>query len=144
MWNLIKKSIGEKNNIFESFAHLNIPDPHITIYTDASLTGWGITDGKTPSGGRWDENEITHINVLQLKAIQFSVLTYCKEKNFKHIRIMSDRTTVIWYINKKGNLKSSSCRKIARESGFGVLVETYTLVQHTFQAKKILRQTKIL
>ena len=41
-----------KNNIFESFAPLNIPDPDITIYTDASLTGWGITDGKTPSGWR--------------------------------------------------------------------------------------------
>ena len=37
-----------KNNIFESFAP-NIPDPDITIYTDASLTGWGITDDKTLS-----------------------------------------------------------------------------------------------
>ena len=37
------------NNIFESFAPLNIPDPDITIYTDASLTGWGITDDKTLS-----------------------------------------------------------------------------------------------
>ena len=49
------------NNIFESFAPLNISDPDITIYTGASLTGWGITVGKTPPGRRWDENEITHI-----------------------------------------------------------------------------------
>ena len=83
------------NNIFEYFAPLNIPYPDITRYTDANLTGWGITDGKTPSGGRWDENKITHINVLKLKAIQFGVLTYCKDKNFKHIRIMSDSTTAI-------------------------------------------------
>ena len=27
------------DNIFESFAPLNIPDPNITTYTDASLTG---------------------------------------------------------------------------------------------------------
>ena len=103
------------NNIFESFAPLNIPDPDITIYTDASLTGWGITDGKTPSGGRWDENEITHKNGLKLKAIQIGVLTYCKDKNFKHIRIMSDNTTAISYINKKGGLKSHKCNKIAKE-----------------------------
>ena len=91
------------NNIFESFAPPNFPDnPNITIYTDASLTGWGITDGKTPSAGRWDENEITHINMLELKAIQFGELTYCKDKNFKHIRIMSDNTTAISYLNKKG------------------------------------------
>ena len=67
------------NNIFESFAPLNIPDPDITIYTEASLTGWGITDGKTPSGGRWNENEIAHTNVLELKAIQIGISTYCKE-----------------------------------------------------------------
>ena len=104
-----------KNNIFASFGHLDIPDPDITTYTDASLTGWGITDGKAPSGGRWNENEITHINVLELKGIQFVVLTYCKDKNFKHIRIMSDNTTAIPYINKKGDLKSNECNKIAKE-----------------------------
>ena len=92
------------NNIFESFARLNIPDPDITIYTDAILTGWDITDDKRPSGGRWDENEITHIIVLELKAIKFGILTYGKDKNFKHIRIMSDITTAISYINKKGGM----------------------------------------
>ena len=104
-----------KNNLFESFAHLNIPEPDITIYTDTSLTGWGIADGKTPSGGWWDEDEITHINVLELKAIQFGLLTYCTYKIFKHIRIMSDNTTAISYINKKGGLKSNECNKIAKE-----------------------------
>ena len=34
--------------------------------------------------------------------------------------------------------------KLQKKSGLGVLVETYTLVQHTFQGKNILRQTKIL
>ena len=56
---------------------------------------------KIPSGGKWDENEITHMNVLELKAIQFGVLTYCKDKNFKHIRIMSGNTTDLSCINKK-------------------------------------------
>lgn len=104
-----------QNNIFEAFATLNIPDPDITIYTDASLTGWGITDGISPSGGRWDENEIAHINVLELKAIQFGVLTYCKHKHYKHIRVMCDNTTAISYINKKGGMKSHECNKIAKE-----------------------------
>ena len=63
------------NNIFECFALLGIPDPDMAIYTHASLTGWSITDGKTLSGGGWDENEITQINGLELKAIQFGVLT---------------------------------------------------------------------
>ena len=96
-----KENYWWKNNIIKSFAPPNIPDPDITTYTDASLTGWAITDSKTPSGGRWNENKITQINVLELKAIQFGVLTYCKDKNFKHLRTMSDNTTAIVYINKK-------------------------------------------
>ena len=104
------------NNIFGSFACLNIPDPDITIYTDASLTGWGIPAGKTPLGGGWDGNEITHINVLELKVIQVRVLTYCKHKNIKHVKIMSDNTTAIPYINKKGGLKPQECNKITKET----------------------------
>ena len=71
------------NTIFEYFAPLNIPDSGITIYTDASLTGCVITDSQTPSGWRWDENEIIHINLLEMKAIQFGVLSNCKDKSFK-------------------------------------------------------------
>ena len=38
------------NNIDNSCHHINyIPNPDITIHTDASLTGWGITDGLSPS-----------------------------------------------------------------------------------------------
>ena len=91
----------------------------LTFLTQTSqyivITGWSITDGKTPSGGRWSENKITHINILELKAIHFGVLTYCKNKNFKHIRIMSDNTTAISYINKKGGLKSNEFNKSAKE-----------------------------
>ena len=53
--------------------------------------------------------------MLELKAIQFGILTYCKDKNFKHLRITSDNTTAISYINKKGGLKSQECNKIAKE-----------------------------
>ena len=62
-----------------------------------------------------DENEIIHVNVLDLKSIQFGVFTYCKEKNFKHIRIMSNSTTAISSINKKGGLKSHEFNNTAKE-----------------------------
>ena len=41
------------NNIDNSCHHINIPNPDITIYTDASVTDWGITDGISPS---WDSS----------------------------------------------------------------------------------------
>ena len=81
---------------------------------------------KTPSTGSWEENEITHINVSELEAIQFGALTYCKDKNFKHRRIMSDKTTAISYINKKMAWHLMNVMKLQKKSGFGVLVKTYT------------------
>ena len=89
-------------NIMSSLQHIHVPDPDITIYTDSSTLGWGVTDGKNPSGGRWKAEEINHINVLELKAILIGVQTYCKGKNYKHVRVMSDNITTVSYVNNKG------------------------------------------
>ena len=62
-----------------------------------------------------DENEIIHVNVLDLKSIRFGVFTYCKDKNFKHIRIMSNNTTATSSINKKCGLKSREFNNTAKE-----------------------------
>ena len=55
-------------NLFggNSFQDLVIPKPEITIFTDASETGWGITDGHNPSGGQLTEPEMIHVNVQKL------------------------------------------------------------------------------
>ena len=50
-----------------------------------------------------------------MKAIQFGVITYDKNKIIKHIRIMSDNFTTMSYINKKGGLQSHECNKIAKD-----------------------------
>ena len=55
-----------------SLQHVHVPDPGITIYTDSGTLGWGVTDGKNPSGGRWKTDGRNHINVLELKAILMS------------------------------------------------------------------------
>ena len=39
------------NNIDNSCRHINIPNPDINIYTAASLSCWGITDGMSPIQG---------------------------------------------------------------------------------------------
>ena len=102
-------------NIMSSFQHIHVPDPDITIYTDSSTLRWGVTDGYNPSGGRWKAEEINHINVLELKAIFIGVLTYCKGKNYKHARVMSDNITAVSYVNNKGGIKSEFCNEIAKE-----------------------------
>ena len=93
-----------KHNIKNSFQYLVIPKPDITIFTDASETGWGITDGHNPSGGQRTEHERMHINVLELKAGFIGIRTYCQNRSYKNIRVMSDSSTAIAYINNKGGI----------------------------------------
>ena len=85
--------------IMSSFQHIYMPDPDITIYTDSNTLGWDVTDGYNPSGSRCKENKINHINVLELKAMLTGVLTYCKGKNYKHVRVMSGNITSVSYVN---------------------------------------------
>ena len=89
------------------------PNPEITIHTDISLTGWGITNGISPSRGLWYKAELDHINVLELKAIEIGIYTYCKNKTFLHVRVMCDNVTAIAYINNMGGIKSGTCNNIA-------------------------------
>ena len=89
-------------------------DPDITIYTNPSTLGWGVTDGNNPSGGRCKAGEINHINVLELKAIFIGVQTYCKRKNCKHVRLVSDNIAAVSYVNDKGRIKSEFCNEISK------------------------------
>ena len=54
---LCAKAKAEKqwwiNNIDNSCHLINITNPDIIVYTDASLTGWGNSDGISPFRGLW-------------------------------------------------------------------------------------------
>ena len=104
-----------KHNVKNSFQDLVIPKPDITIFADASETGWGIADGYNPSGGQWSQHEIMHTNVLELKAAFIGIRTYCHNRSYKYIRVMSDNSVAIAYINNTGGIKSKKCNEIAKE-----------------------------
>ena len=57
-----------------------------------------------------------HINYLELKAIHLAIKAYSNLwKGCKHIRIRSDNTTAIAYVNNMEGLVSSSCDRLAIE-----------------------------
>ena len=103
-------------NIATSIRYIKILEIDITIYIDANIKGWGITDGSNPSCGRWEDNEIQHIYVLELKAALFGIVAYCKNKSLKHARVMVDSTIAVAYVNNTGGTKSSQCNKLATEN----------------------------
>ena len=85
------------------------------VHADTSLTGWAITDRVSPSRGLWHKSEIDHINILELKAFEIGIYTYCRNKQFSNIRVIYDNITVMSYINNIGGTKSITCNNIAIE-----------------------------
>ena len=54
-------------------------------------------------GGEWSAVEqAQHINILELKACQLTIQSFCKNTTHKHIRVFMDNSTSCSYINKFG------------------------------------------
>lgn len=87
----------------------HLPPADLVLTTDASEFGWGghIDDRKV--AGRWtDKEKGEHINVLELKAVMFSLERFVNLVRLKSVLIQTDNTTVAAYINKQGGTRSPS------------------------------------
>lgn len=105
-----------KDNIGKNYKRLNkITSYHKTIYTDASKTGWGATDGCNKAWGHWNESEISyHINYLELLAIKKALLQLSPNDSNINILLRVDNTTAIAYINKMGGVQYLNLLKLSR------------------------------
>ena len=52
------------------------------------------------------KKSLLHINVLGLKGIFFGLKSFLSQNYCQHVRIKSDNTTAIAYINNKGGVKA--------------------------------------
>ena len=72
-----------------------LPPFDLTIFSDASLEGWGGTDHVTEIGGRWNcmENKY-HINSLELQDVFFCLKAFCRNNmTTLHVLLKLDNTT---------------------------------------------------
>ena len=85
---------------------LFIPDMIIT--TDSSESVWGATSSNgVETYGFWTYKEsFLHINVLETLAIYFAFLSLLRNVSNLSIKIKSDSTTAIAYVNNLGGVKS--------------------------------------
>ena len=87
----------------------------LTLYSDASLEGWGGTDMSHSVGGRWSPvEEISHINVLELYAAKLVLQSLAKRLHTCHIKLLLDNTTAISYVNRMGGTHSPQLNSLAR------------------------------
>ena len=104
----------------ESFSPLHLSPVYTTFHSDASLEGWGGTDGVTHIGGRWTEAEMPHhINALELHVVYLTLQALGAPHTNVHIRLMLDNTTATVYINKMGGTHSVVCNDLAQTFGSG-------------------------
>ena len=117
-----KEVLWWTDNIMDSYAYIRAtPQIDQIIHTDASKHlggGWGASDGVHDDiNGRWSlDEQHMDINCLELKAIKLAIQSYAPlYDNCRHIRIMSDNTSAIAYINKQGGTKCMAQNKLALE-----------------------------
>ena len=86
----------------------------VTIYTDASLQGWGAIMGQNTARGLWPRGPKAHINALEMEAVWQALLQFAPFLMSRHILIMTDSMTTKAYINHQGGTISGACNDWAR------------------------------
>ena len=103
-------------NISRSHNHISYGNTSITITTDASNKGWGAVSGTSSASGHWSLVEMSnHINVLELKAVNFGLRALLQDVFKAHIKVLSDNTTTVACIHKMGTTRSKDCNKVAQD-----------------------------
>ena len=106
-----------RDNVFQQFRNIDHAEPDLSVFTDASKKGWGayILHGNKAKG-QWSVVESErHINELELLAVLFALKSLCTAIRAVHIRIVSDNTTTVSYINNQGGAKSPGCNEVAQQ-----------------------------
>ena len=104
------------NNIQTSYKPIRVAPPVMELKSDASHLGWGAVHGDRSTGGRWtDKEKLQHINVLELQAVFFALKVFCKEITNAHVKVFSDNTTTVAYINNMGGSHSLHCNALKRD-----------------------------
>ena len=71
----------------------------LLIQSDTSKTDWGAFCQNTSIGGVWSEAEqALHINILELRAGKFAILTFCRYKKDLAVHVQMDNQPALAYL----------------------------------------------
>lgn len=114
------------SNEHTQFRPVRLDEPSVELHTDASGVGWGATNLRYPTGGRWNEDELQRAQKNQINYLEtlvgFALKAYCLENSDIHVLLRIHNTTAVAYITKMGGTKSIDCNIILSQlkSGIGV------------------------
>ncbi|XP_033996615.1 LOW QUALITY PROTEIN: uncharacterized protein LOC117490940 [Trematomus bernacchii] len=87
---------------------------HISVFTDASLSGWGGTCMSQAVGGQWPAHMSLHINVLELLSVRRVIQYFAPLLRNQHVLIRTDNKAGAAYINRQGGVRSAQLLNTAR------------------------------
>lgn len=77
--------------------------PSVTIFIDASLSGWGAVCQEVKTSGPWSQEErLLHINDLELVAALYGLNCFTDSSRDTSAELRIDNTSAVSYINKLG------------------------------------------
>ncbi|KAI3374153.1 hypothetical protein L3Q82_006016 [Scortum barcoo] len=88
---------------------------HISVFTDASLSGWGGTCLTETVGGQWPAHMSLHINALELLTVWKVIQHFAPLLQNQHVLIGTDNRAVAAYITRQGGVCSAQLLNIARK-----------------------------
>lgn len=93
---------------------MRLQTPQITIYTDSSDSGWGVSSPMMENFGFWNKMEqSTSINVRELKAVYFALKMHAQKFENCTIKIFTDNTTALKYTTKYGGTACLQLQELA-------------------------------
>ena len=83
-------------------------ETEVTLFTDASSSGWGAQLGSHSTQGQWSASQrLCHINVLEMQAVIYAVRDFLPHLRYRVVRLMCDNAvTVVAYIKNEGGTRS--------------------------------------
>ncbi|XP_077110328.1 uncharacterized protein LOC143766492 [Ranitomeya variabilis] len=93
-----------------------IIDPSKIITTDASPIGWGAHMKNSLAQDTWDQAELScSSNWKELKAVECALNHFLPQIQGADVRIYSDNSTTVAYVNRQGGTRSGSLMTIAAD-----------------------------
>ena len=86
---------------------LTTKETEVTLFTDASSSGWGAQLGSRSTQGQWSASQRScYINVLEMQTVIYAVRDFLPHLRYWVVRLMCDNTVTVAYIKNEGGMRS--------------------------------------
>ncbi|KAJ7998117.1 hypothetical protein DPEC_G00219240 [Dallia pectoralis] len=110
------------------------------VFTNASLTGWGVVCQGQAVGGMWQRSQ-RHINLLELETVQLVLTHFAPRLRDRDVLIRSDNRATVAYINRQGGVRSPVLHEAATRLWCGHTDTCVPCQRYTYPADRMWGQT---